>query len=70
MKLEIIKTVGDDTIAKVYIARTPQGKYLEFAEAWDHEEDRWVLNNLLRLFGCPVGCSICDAGSYFVGQIK
>lgn len=69
MTLKIIDSIGNSNISKVYFAKTLQGKYLEFAESWDHKDNRWVLI-ISTLFGCPVNCSICDAGSFFEGKIS
>lgn len=72
MTLKIIDTIGDDKIAKVYIAKTTTNKYLEFTESIPPlltRQDKWVLV-VSVLFGCPVGCLICDAGSSFIGRLS
>ncbi|MBU0744331.1 MAG: radical SAM protein [Gammaproteobacteria bacterium] len=72
MKLKIIETIGDSNIATVYIAETPENKYLEFVESVQpplSREDKWVLV-ISVLFGCPVGCLMCDAGSSFAGALS
>lgn len=70
--LEIISKTGDDKIAMVYIARTRGNKYLEFVESVQPpilRKDKWVLI-VSTLFGCPVGCPICDAGGFFYGKLS
>ncbi len=72
MKLNIINTIGDDEIAKVYIAKTAANKYLEFAESIQpplSRKEKWVLI-VSVLYGCPVGCMMCDAGSAFYGKLS
>lgn len=72
MSLKIIDTVGNNKIASVYIARTADNKYLEFVESLQSplsREDKWVLV-ISVLFGCPVGCLMCDAGSAFDGVLS
>jgi len=72
MKLKIIATVGDSKIATVHIAKTKEDKYLEFVESVQPpllRKDKWVLI-VSVLFGCPVGCLMCDAGSSFYGKLS
>lgn len=70
--LEIISKTGNDRIAIVYIAKTKEHKYLEFVESVQPplpREDKWVLI-VSTLFGCPVGCLMCDAGGFFQGKLS
>ena len=69
--LKIIDAVGKSDLATVYIAKTSSGKSLEFVESLPTNlgrQDRWVLI-VSVLFGCPVACKMCDAGSYFEGKL-
>ena len=70
--LEIISKTGNDNIATVYVAKTQDNKYLEFVESLQpplSREDKWVLI-VSTLFGCPVGCLMCDAGGFFQGKLS
>ncbi|CAL7963934.1 23S rRNA (adenine2503-C2)-methyltransferase [Gammaproteobacteria bacterium] len=70
--LEIISKTGNDNIATVYTAKTKDNKYLEFVESVQPplpREDKWVLI-VSTLFGCPVGCLMCDAGGFFQGKLS
>lgn len=49
-----------------------QEKYIEFVESVQPpvpKQDKWVLI-VSTLFGCPVGCKICDAGGFFKGKMS
>ena len=62
---------GRDDIATVYIAEMENGKLIEFVESVQPpipRRDKWVLI-VSTLFGCPVGCPICDAGSEYSGKL-
>mgnify|MGYP003998049765 CR=1 FL=1 len=70
--LKIIKKTGDDKFANVYVARTKANKYIEFVESIQpplKREEKWVLI-ISTLFGCPVGCLMCDAGGSFQGKLS
>jgi 23S rRNA (adenine2503-C2)-methyltransferase len=70
--LEIISKTGNDNIATVYTAKTCDNKYLEFVESVQPpllRKDKWVLI-VSTLFGCPVGCLMCDAGGFFQGKLS
>jgi 23S rRNA (adenine2503-C2)-methyltransferase len=70
--LEIVDKTGNDEIATVYVAKNKDGKYLEFVESLQpplSRKDKWVLI-ISTLFGCPVGCSMCDAGGFFQGKLS
>ena len=64
--MEILAEYGSDEIAKVYIARMRQSNdhLVEFVESIQPpipREKKWVLI-ISTLYGCPIGCSMCDAG--------
>jgi len=72
MALEIISKSGDDKLASVYVARTKANKYIEFVESVQpplKREEKWVLI-ISTLFGCPVGCLMCDAGGSYQGKLS
>ncbi len=69
--MEVVYETGDDNLAKVYIGRFPSGKYVEFVESMQPpypKEKKFVLI-VSTLFGCPVGCLICDAGRGYNGKL-
>lgn len=70
--MKILAKAGRDDIATVYIAKTGEDKIVEFVESLQPpipREDKWVLI-VSTLYGCPVKCSICDAGGDYQGKIS
>lgn len=69
--MKIISKTAKSEIATVYIAEI-NGKHLEFVESVQpplSKQDKWVLI-ISTLFGCPVGCKMCDAGSFYHGKLS
>ena len=69
--MEIIRQVGDNKIANVFIAKI-NNKLLEFAESLEYPKsinEKWVLT-ISCLYGCPVQCLMCDAGQNYYGKIS
>ncbi|GAH16437.1 unnamed protein product, partial [marine sediment metagenome] len=67
--IEILGEYGREDLAKVYVASMRGNKeYLvEFVESVQPpipREKKWVLI-VSTLFGCPVGCRMCDAGGEY-----
>ncbi len=70
--MKVLSRAGNESIATVYIGKLSEGRYVEFVEALQPPltiNDKWVLI-VSTLLGCPVGCSICDAGSYYLGKLS
>lgn len=70
--MQIISTSGNPDIATVYLADLGDGRLIEFVESVQPpiaREDKWVLI-ISTLQGCPVGCSICDAGQFYHGRLS
>lgn len=68
--MRIVASSGDDRVARVYLAETAGGGLLEFAESVQPpipRDKKWVLL-VSTLFGCPIGCAMCDAGGDFKGK--
>ncbi|MBT3181102.1 MAG: radical SAM protein [Deltaproteobacteria bacterium] len=70
---EILSKTGDPEIAEVYVAkfRGDSNLLAEFVEARDPDvpkDEKWVII-VSTQFGCPVGCSMCDAGGDFRGNL-
>jgi len=69
--VDIVAKFGRDDLAILYVAKY-DGKYLEFVESIQPpipREKKWVLI-LSTMYGCPVRCEMCDAGTYYHGKIS
>jgi 23S rRNA (adenine2503-C2)-methyltransferase len=69
--MKVIASSGRDDIAVVYIGRMRDGHFVEFVESIQppvSREKKWVLI-VSSLFGCPIGCSFCDAGITYKGKL-
>lgn len=69
--MKVIAAAGREDVAMVYVAEFGEGKLLELVEAVQPpipREDKWVLM-VSTLYGCPVGCQMCDAGGYYHGKV-
>jgi len=70
--MRVLAASGDEDIATVYVAETDEGKLIEFAESVQPplpREKKWVLT-LSTLYGCPIGCRLCDAGGHYQGKLS
>jgi len=70
--MKVTAAAGNPNIATVYRAEMDNGKYVEFIESVQPpipREKKWVLI-VSTLYGCPVGCSICDAGGWYDGKLS
>ena len=73
--MKIVAKAGREDIAMVYIAEIENGnekRLIEFVESVQPpipRQEKWVLI-LSTLYGCPVGCSFCDAGNFYKGKIS
>lgn len=71
--IEVLEEFGREDLAKVYVASMRGSKeYLvEFVESVQPpvpRNEKWVLI-VSTLFGCPVGCKMCDAGGEYKGML-
>jgi len=72
--MDVIASYGSDELAKVYVAKMRNSKnhLVEFVESIQPpipREKKWVLI-VSTLFGCPIGCKMCDAGkSPYIGVL-
>lgn len=78
--MRIIGEYGNDDVAKVYVAqmreeaagkRISKESLVEFVESVQPpqpREKKWVLI-VSSMFGCPIGCKMCDAGGNFGGKL-
>lgn len=70
--MKVLASAGREDIAMVYVAELETGKFIEFVEAVQPPKPRaekWVLM-ISTLYGCPVGCAMCDAGGYYHGKVS
>jgi len=70
--MKVIAKTRESDLATVYIADFGGGKRAEFVESVQPpipRSEKWVLI-VSTLFGCPVGCSICDAGKSYCGKLS
>lgn len=70
--MNIVASTGRDDIAVVYIAELSKGRMVEFVESVQPplpREKKWVLL-VSTMFGCPVGCMMCDAGGTYQGKLS
>lgn len=69
--MEVVASVGNQEVAMVYVVDFGKGKLVECVEAIQPPTPRdrkWVLM-ISTLYGCPVGCLMCDAGGHFRGNL-
>lgn len=69
--MNIVSTNGNPELATVYVADMGSDRYVEFVESIQPpipREEKWVLI-LSTLYGCPVGCGMCDAGGDYQGAL-
>ncbi len=70
--MKIVNKTKNSDIATVYIAKTQAGKFIEFVESTQPpftRAEKWVLI-VSTMFGCPVGCQMCDAGGAYNGKLS
>lgn len=68
--MKVIASTGKEELAIVYIMELDSGKLVECVEALQPPQsrrDKWVLL-VSTMFGCPVGCAMCDAGGFYHGK--
>jgi 23S rRNA (adenine2503-C2)-methyltransferase len=68
--MKVIASAGREDIAMVYIAEMGDGNLVECVESLQPpvpRSEKWVLL-VSTMYGCPVGCKMCDAGGYYKGK--
>jgi 23S rRNA (adenine2503-C2)-methyltransferase len=68
--VKVIASTGREDIAIVYIVELSEGRLVECVESVQPpipREEKWVLL-VSTLFGCPIGCAMCDAGGSYRGK--
>lgn len=70
--MKVVAASGKEDIAVVYIGEMQDDRFVEFVESVQPpvpREKKWVLV-VSSLFGCPIGCSFCDAGITYKGKLS
>ncbi|HEB85297.1 MAG TPA: radical SAM protein, partial [Bacteroidetes bacterium] len=70
--MKIVAKTGRSDLAVVYIAETENGGRVEFVESLEPPHPRgkkWV-NIVSTLYGCPIRCTLCDAGRSYRGRLS
>lgn len=70
--MRVIQKTESSSIATVYIGESSSGRRFEFVESVQPpytRSQKWVLI-ISTMFGCPVGCSFCDAGITYDGKLS
>jgi 23S rRNA (adenine2503-C2)-methyltransferase len=68
--MKVIASTGKEDVSIVYILELSRGKLVECVESIQPpytRQDKWILL-VSTLFGCPIGCVMCDAGGYYQGK--
>ncbi len=68
--IKVHAQAGKADIAMVYVVETSSGNLVECVESVQPplpREKKWVLL-VSTMFGCPVGCLMCDAGGHYHGK--
>lgn len=69
--MNIVASTGNKDIAMVYVVGF-DGHLVECVEAVQPpvtREEKWVVM-ISTLFGCPIGCKMCDAGGHYRGKLS
>jgi 23S rRNA (adenine2503-C2)-methyltransferase len=71
--MELIREFGKDKLARLYVLRLRPGddhlvECVESLQPPRPRSEKWVLI-VSTLFGCPVGCRMCDAGGWYGGKL-
>lgn len=68
--IKVHASAGNEDFAVVYIIETSPGNLVECVESVQPplpREKKWVLL-VSTMFGCPIGCLMCDAGGHYRGK--
>jgi len=72
--MELIQSFGKDSLATVYVVKLREGdghlvECVESLQPPRSRSEKWVLI-ISTLYGCPVGCLMCDAGGSYHGRLS
>ena len=68
--MKVLASTGREDVAMVYVVDFGEDRLIECVESVQPpipREDKWVLL-VSTMFGCPIGCSMCDAGGHYQGK--
>lgn len=68
--MRVIASTGTEEIALVYIVELEDGHLVECVESVQPpipRSEKWVLL-VSTLYGCPIGCAMCDSGGHYEGK--
>jgi 23S rRNA (adenine2503-C2)-methyltransferase len=68
--MRVTASTGHPDHAIVYVLETPNGHHVECVESVQPpipRDQKWVLL-VSTLYGCPIGCPMCDAGGFYYGK--
>ena len=68
--MKVIASAGSEEVATVYVVDMGENRLIECVESIQPpipREEKWVLL-VSTMFGCPIGCSMCDAGGHYQGK--
>jgi 23S rRNA (adenine2503-C2)-methyltransferase len=69
--MRLISSSGNPDLAMVHVAEDDIGRRIEFVDSIQpprSREEKWVVI-VSTMYGCPVGCQICDAGGGYKGKV-
>ena len=70
--MKILHVQGKEEVATVYLGLTEKGNRVEFVESRPDPSgisEKWVII-VSTLKGCPVRCTMCDAGHFYEGRLS
>ncbi len=68
--MKVLASIGREDVAMVYVIDLGDSKLVECVESVQPpipREEKWVLL-VSTMFGCPIGCVMCDAGGHYLGK--
>jgi len=68
--VKVLASTGREDVAMVYVVDMGENRLIECVESIQPPlpcEEKWVLL-VSTMFGCPIGCSMCDAGGHYQGK--
>ena len=69
--MRLVASSGNPDLAMVHVAEDEGGRRFEFVDSIQpprSRSEKWVVI-VSTMFGCPVGCQICDAGGGYQGKL-
>ena len=69
--MKVLAFAGCEEIAIVYVVEYGPNRIVECVESLQPpipRDEKWVLL-VSTMFGCPVGCKMCDAGGFYQGKL-